>query len=245
MTVTHLLVDLDDTLLQNSMEIFAPPYYKALSSYLAEFVAPEVMLPKLLEGTNAMLKNTDPAITLEHSFDRIFYPGIGVSKEDLHPSLVQFYNIVFPKLEKYTHQIPAAIEMISDALEIGLKIVVATNPLFPLIAIQQRLQWAGLNANNIPFELIACYEEFHFTKPNPAYFQEIISKLGIKANDCVMVGNDLDMDILPALSLEIPCFQIDKDGRNLITKSGYVSGLHQEVVPWIKSLSSRLVTDDI
>ena len=59
--ITHLLVDLDDTLLQNSMEIFAPPYYKALSTHLAAFVAPEVMLPKLLEGTNAMLKNTDPS----------------------------------------------------------------------------------------------------------------------------------------------------------------------------------------
>ena len=55
--ITHLLVDLDDTLLQNSMEIFAPPYYKALSTHLAAFVPPEIMLPKLLEGTNAMLKN--------------------------------------------------------------------------------------------------------------------------------------------------------------------------------------------
>ena len=148
--ITHLLVDLDDTLLQNSMEIFAPPYYKALSTHLAAFVAPEVMLPKLLEGTNAMLKNTDPAVTLEHAFDRVFYPGIGVSKDKLHPSLVQFYDTIFPDLKKYTQQIPAAIEMVNHALEIGLKIVVATNPLFPLKAIEQRLDMVWIEPKRNP-----------------------------------------------------------------------------------------------
>jgi HAD superfamily hydrolase (TIGR01549 family) len=220
------------------METFAPPYYKALSNHLAAFVTPEVMLPKLLEGTNAMQKNTDPDITLEHAFDRIFYPGVGVSKVKLHPSLVKFYDTVFPALEKYTQQIPAAIEMINQALEIGLKIIVATNPLFPLKAIQQRLIWAGLNPKEIPYVLIACYEEFHFTKPNPAYYQEIITKLGAKANECVMVGNDLEMDILPALSLGIHCFRIENGVSKLTVKTGYESGIHQQVIPWIVSLNS-------
>jgi HAD superfamily hydrolase (TIGR01549 family) len=236
--ITHLLVDLDDTLLQNSMEIFAPPYYKALSTHLAAFVAPEVMLPKLLEGTNAMLKNTDPAITLEHAFDRIFYPGIGVSKEKLHPTLEQFYDAIFPALKKYTQQIPAAIEMIRQALENGLKIVVATNPLFPLMAIQQRLIWAGLSPKEIPYSLIACYEDFHFTKPNPAYYQEIITNLGVKASECVMVGNDLEMDILPALSMGIQCFRIENNEKSKILKDNYTSGMHQQVIPWISNLNS-------
>ena len=236
--ITHLLVDLDDTLLQNSMEIFAPPYYKALSTHLAAFVAPEVMLPKLLEGTNAMLKNTDPAVTLEHAFDRVFYPGIGVSKEKLHPSLVQFYDTIFPDLKKYTQQIPAAIEMVNQALEIGLKIVVATNPLFPLKAIEQRLIWSGLSPKDIPYSLIACYEDFHFTKPNPAYYQEIITKLGVKADECVMVGNDIEMDILPALSMGIHCFRIVNNEKSKILKDDFTSGMHQQVIPWINNLNS-------
>jgi FMN phosphatase YigB (HAD superfamily) len=236
--ITHLLVDLDDTLLQNSMEIFAPPYYKALTAHLAEFVAPEVMLPKLLEGTNAMLKNADPHITLEHAFDKIFYPGVGVSKEKLHPSLVQFYNTVFPDLKKYTQQIPSAIAMVNQALKNGLKIVVATNPLFPLMAIRQRLIWSGLSPEEISYTLIACYEDFHFTKPNPAYYQEIITKLDIKAAECVMVGNDIEMDILPALSMGIHCFRIGNNEKSKILKDNFTSGMHQQVIPWINNLNS-------
>jgi HAD superfamily hydrolase (TIGR01549 family) len=237
--ITHLLVDLDDTLLQNSMEIFAPPYYKALSTHLAAYVHPEIMLPKLLEGTNAMLKNTDPAMTLEHAFDKVFYPGIGVSKEKLHPSLIQFYDAIFPTLEKYTQKIPTAIEMINQALEIGLKIVVATNPLFPLKAIQQRLIWAGLSPKDIPYTLIACYEDFHFTKPNPDYYQEIITRVGANAAECVMVGNDLEMDILPALSLGIHCFRIENKEKSKILKGDFTSGMHQQVIPWVNNLNSR------
>jgi HAD superfamily hydrolase (TIGR01549 family) len=221
------------------MEIFAPPYYKALSTHLAAFVNPEIMLPKLLEGTNAMLKNTDPNVTLEHAFDKTFYPGVGVSKEKLHPSLVQFYDNVFPDLKKYTQQIPAAIEMVNQALGIGLKIVVATNPLFPLMAIRQRLIWSGLNPEEIPYSLIACYEDFHFTKPNPEYYQEMITKLNVKPAECVMVGNDIEMDILPALSMGIHCFRIENNEKSKILKDDFTSGMHQQVIPWIKNLNSR------
>lgn len=236
--ITYLLVDLDDTLLQNSMEVFAPPYYKALSSYLAEYVAPQVMLPKLLEGTDAMIKNTDASLTLEHAFDRIFYPGIGLSKEKIRPNLDAFYDTIFPTLKKYTSEIPAAQVMINEALKLGLKIVVATNPLFPLKAIHHRLEWAGLSPKEIPYTLVASYETFHFAKPNPAYYKEILVKVNANPDECVMVGNDLENDIQPAKSVGIHCFRIDNDPDNMGQKNGYQSGLQDQVIPWIKSLDS-------
>jgi FMN phosphatase YigB (HAD superfamily) len=235
--ITHLLVDLDDTLLQNSMEIFAPPYYKALSTYLAEYVSPQVMLPKLLEGTDAMMKNTNPSLTLEHAFDQVFYPGIGLSKEKIRPNLNEFYDSIFPTLKKYTSEIPEAKVMIKEALQIGLKIVVATNPLFPLKAIHHRLEWAGLSPKEIPYSLVASYETFHFTKPNPAYYEEILTKLGINSDKCVMVGNDPEMDIRPATSIGIRCFQIEKNPVETGRKNGYISGMQDQVIPWIKSLN--------
>lgn len=236
--ITHLLVDLDDTLLQNSMEVFAPPYYKALSAYLAEYVSPQIMLPKLLEGTEAMLKNTNPSLSLEHAFDQVFYPGIGLSKERIRPCLNDFYDTIFPTLKEYTKEIPAAIEMIHDALQIGLKIVVATNPLFPLKAIYHRLDWAGLSPKNIPYTLISSYETFHFTKPNPAYYKEILTKLDIKSDECVMVGNDLENDIQPAKSAGIRCFRIEIQKSSSGRKDGYMAGTQDQVIPWIKSLNN-------
>ena len=57
--------------------------------------------------------------------------------------------------------------------------MVATNPIFPRKAILHRLSWAGLAPEQVPFALITDYERFHFAKPNPAFFAEILAQLGL------------------------------------------------------------------
>lgn len=234
--ITHLLVDLDDTLLKNSMEEFAPPYYKALSAHLNEIIPPGKMLKYLFAGTQAMMNNSNHETTLEHAFDNVFYPGVGIIKQNLHPHIEIFYDKVFPSLKKYTEVIPDAVKMVEDALSRGLKLVIATNPLFPRKAIIHRLRWAGLDPDRIPFSLITSYETFHFTKPNPAYFQEILATIGVGPENCVMVGNDLEMDINPAKKIGIKTFFLDgscqSDGGN--REDG--RGQHNQVIPWIDRL---------
>jgi len=218
------------------MEEFAPPYYKALSTHLKEYIPPNKMLTKLLEGTQAMLTNSDPASTLEQVFDNIFYPGVGLKKEILHPIIESFYDDIFPTLKKYTGVIPEAVKMVNDAQVRGKKIVVATNPLFPLKAIKHRLAWAGLDPVKIPFILITSYEVFHFAKPNPAYYQEILDVLGVKAQNCVMVGNDEEMDIIPARKIGIRTFYLAASGNQPGDMTGERIGSHLQVIPWIESL---------
>ena len=45
-----ILLDLDDTLLGNSMDTFLPAYMQALGEYLAPYAPPEKMIPALLDG---------------------------------------------------------------------------------------------------------------------------------------------------------------------------------------------------
>jgi len=231
--IKYLLLDLDDTLLKNNMEEFAPPYFSALSTFLAPYVKPEVMLPMLVKGTGAMIANTNPQLTLEQVFDAVFYPGIGVSKSILHPHLEIFYDQVFPTLKKYTAEIPSAQSMIRSAMDNNIKLVVATNPLFPLKAIQHRLTWAGLGQDIIPYELITSYESFHFAKPNPDYFKEIIHKLHAHPDECAMVGNDLLMDILPASEAGMRCFQISQEVPEKAVQPTHPVGDHSQVIPWV------------
>ena len=74
--------------------------------------------------------------------------------------------------------------------------MIATNPLFPRTAIYQRLEWAGLPPDKYPFSLIPSYETFHFAKPNPTYFAEFLTISGWPDGPMIMVGNDLEHDIL-------------------------------------------------
>ena len=189
-----LLLDLDDTLLNTNMDAFIPAYFRALSAALADKVAPEVMLPALLSGTKAMQANLDPALTLREVFDAYFFPGIKLDRLVLEESINQFYDEVFPKLGSLTSPIPEAVRLVEWAFEQGHRVAIATNPLFPLRAIQHRLRWAGLPPEKYPFALVTSYENFHFTKETVAYYPEILAQLGWPDDPAVMVGDDIERE---------------------------------------------------
>lgn len=208
MTLT-LLLDLDDTLLDNNIDSFLPAYLKALGKHLAGYIAPEVMIQKLLEATQAMLANNSAIRTLERAFDEVFYPAIGYSKSALKAELEFFYDQVFPTLQGLTRQRPESLSLIEYACQKGHTIVIATNPLFPQKAIDHRLKWAGLDPQRPPFALVTTYERFHYAKPNPAYIAEILAQLGWPDQPAVMAGNSLEDDLAPAARLGLPVFWVN------------------------------------
>ncbi len=207
MTLT-LLLDLDDTLLDNDINAFLPAYLKALGKHLSSYVPPEHMAKQLMSATQKMLSNNSAMYSLERAFDEAFYPAIGHSKADLRPTLEYFYDEVFPGLQSLTRQRPEAAQVVRYAQEKGHTIVIAINPLFPQKAIHHRLRWAGLDPDNIPFALITTYESFHFAKPKPAYITEILAHLGWPNQPAAMVGNSLEDDLVPAARFGIPVFWI-------------------------------------
>lgn len=207
MTLT-LLLDLDDTLLDNDINAFLPAYLKALGKHLSSYIPPERMAKQLMNATQMMLTNNSALHSLEHAFDEAFYPAIGHSKVDLRPTLEYFYDEVFPGLQSLTRQRPEAAQVVRYAQEQGHTLVIATNPLFPQKAIYHRLRWAGLDPDHTLFSLITTYENFHFAKPKTAYITEILAHLGWPNQPVAMVGNSLEDDLVPAARLGIPVFWI-------------------------------------
>jgi FMN phosphatase YigB (HAD superfamily) len=207
MTFT-LLLDLDDTLLDTNMDAFAPEYFKALSAALASEVAPEVMLPALMDGTRAMMSNADPALTLRQVFDERFFPRLGLERSRLQEKIDRFYDEGFPALKRVTRSRPQAVDFVEWAFAAGHRVVVATNPLFPLKAIHHRLRWAGVPPERFAFALVSSYETFHFSKETIAYFPELLAQLGWPEDPAIMIGNDPDMDLLPAQKAGFPVFWV-------------------------------------
>ena len=70
----------------------------------------------------------------------------------------------------------------------------ATNPIFPAIATQKRIRWAGLKPED--FEIYTTYENSRHCKPNPEYYREILKTLNVKPEECLMVGNDVAEDMV-------------------------------------------------
>ena len=95
----------------------------------------------------------------------------------------------------------------------GIKVVLATNPIFPAIATESRINWAGLQPGD--FELYTTYENCNYCKPNPKYYLDILSRLGLEPEECLMVGNDVGDDMVAKL-LGINVFLLTD---NLINKA--------------------------
>jgi HAD superfamily hydrolase (TIGR01549 family) len=204
-----LLLDLDDTLLSSKVDTFLPVYFQSLSGFLEDQVEPELMLSALMSGTREMMTNSNPTKTLQQVFDAEFFPKIGITREKLQPRINLFYKEVFPTLSHLTAPKPEAVELVEWALAQGIRLAVATNPLFPLAAIHHRMRWAGLSPDKIPFTVVSAYENFHFSKPNPSYFAEMLGRMGWPDGPVVMVGDDVERDLKGSKSLEVPAFWIN------------------------------------
>ena len=244
--VLTLLVDLDDTLLGNSMETFIPAYLKSLSCHLSDFIPPETMVTNMLDATRTMISNRDLDRTLKDSFDSHFFSAIGIPEENLRVPIKQFYDEVFSDLKKYTVLRPEAHTFIKDAFTQGHQIAIATNPLFPLSAIQQRLDWAGLKRDSSRFILIPSYETFHFAKPDPAYFAEFLIRIGWPNGPILMIGNDPDHDIKGSNLIGIPSYWIRNGMENYPADMPQPDGKGTlvEVLSWINSQDRESLIPD-
>jgi len=239
MTLT-LLLDLDDTLLINNIERFIPAYMQSLSWYLQELVDPGLLVKELLSATRRMIQNDRPDCTLQEIFEETFYPAIGVEPEELQQPIAQFYGTIFPTLRHLTQPQPGAIKLVEEAFERGYRVGIATNPLFPLTAIQQRLEWAGLSPAKYPFEAIASFENYHFAKPNPALFMEMLARMGWPEGPIVMIGDSRGNDILPALQAGLKAYWINPNGKTKIESPGqYFSGSISGALAWLNQIDQE------
>lgn len=205
MTLT-LLLDLDETLLDTNMNAFVPAYFQKLAAHLASYVPPETLLKYLTLGTKKMMASEDPSRTLREVFDENFYPFLNVDRGVIAPAIEDFYDNVFPSIREVTKPIPGAVEFIEWAFRAGHRVVIATSPYFPRKATWHRLRWADLPPETYPFAIISTYEDFHFTKPHPAYFAEVLARLGWPEGPVVMVGNDVQLDLIPASTLGLATY---------------------------------------
>jgi FMN phosphatase YigB (HAD superfamily) len=192
--IRAILFDLDGTLLSNDMDVFLPHYFRLLTARVAHLVPPDEFMTHLMQASQAMVAN-DGYTTNEEVFAREFYPRFARSREELEPVFQEFYANDFPVLRQYTQRRPEARQVVQQAFDLGYDVAIATNPLFPATAIEQRLEWAGVSG--FPYRLVTTYENSRATKPNLLYFEQILETLGHPAEAALVVGDE-DMDMVAA-----------------------------------------------
>ena len=194
MKIKTVLFDLDGTLLPMEQENFMKAYFGGLSARLAPYdYEPRALIDAIWKGTAAMVKN-DGSILNEAAFWNCFTAIFGERAREDMPHFDAFYREDFDKVAPSCGYTPEAKKTVDGLRARGFRVALATNPLFPAIATEKRATWAGLSPDD--FELITTYENTGYCKPNLDYYRDILARLGVCAEECLMVGNDVDEDMV-------------------------------------------------
>jgi FMN phosphatase YigB (HAD superfamily) len=143
---------------------------------------------------------------------------LDIQEEVLGGAFSEFFQEILPTLAGHTQQNPEAIRFVEWAADSGYRIAIATDPLLYYAATEQRIRWAGFDPGQ--FALFSSADHFHFTKSHPAYYAEILGRLGWQDAPVLMVGNDVQRDILPARQLGLSTFLIDAGSASLVEEAG-------------------------
>lgn len=204
-----LLLDLDDTLLNTNQDVFIPAYLQALTANFAPHLDPTAVGRALMTSTAVMNQSEDSSRLLREVFEDIFCPQLGLGKDEFDSHIDEFYSRVFPTLQSVTSQNPHAKPFVDWALSQGFRIVIATDPLLPRAATWHRVRWAGLDPEQ--FDLITTFDNSHFSKTHTAYYAEVLGLIGWQDGPVLMVGNDMERDILPAKKLGLATFFVEAE----------------------------------
>ena len=230
-----ILFDLDGTLLDIRIDTFLDCYFAALENAVRGSFGQEtdtdLVMQAVMSGTSAMMR-PHPGETNRKAFYREFERATGVDLVSHWPVFEKFYVEVFPSLRGELGPARGAKEALAAARTCGLKVALATNPIFPRTAIVHRLSWAGFEPDAV--DVITDYETMHACKPSAEYFRQTAAMLGLDPRDCLMVGDDRVLD-LAAADVGMRTFYVGEDPN---VSADYRGGL-----PELASLLTRTCLD--
>ena len=234
---TTVLFDLDGTLIGMNQDEFIRLYFEVILDKLSRLGYDKGEAYDALETAIRATKRNDGTVTNEVRFWQTLDETMGGVPEDFRSAVLSFYSDDFSSIvERTCTPYPRACEILATARRNNLRLVLATNPLFPAVATHARIRYGGMEPCD--FEYITAYENSSYCKPSSPYFTELLSKLGVSPEECVMVGNDT-RDDFSAHALGIPVF-ILTDGlinQGEVDLDGYPHGSFDELIEYIEGLN--------
>lgn len=234
MKIKAVLFDLDGTLLPMNQDVFIKTYFKALAQKLSAYgYDSQELIKNVWHCTLAMIKN-DGALPNEKVFWNEFHNIYGDKIYDDMRYFDEFYERDFDKIRQSCGFNSKAKQTISMLQKESLTLILATNPIFPAVATKARIKWAGLQPDD--FALYTTYENINYCKPNLSYYKEILSRFDFLPEECIMVGNDVDEDMIAEklgmnIFLLTDCL-INKNGKDIsVYPNGSFDDLQRFLIP--------------
>lgn len=198
--IKAVLFDLDDTLVSLNLTAFLARYMADLSHLLAK--AARMPLPRVGLAMGQALLDIDRQdrsddLTNGELFAQSFFARTGIPLGDsaILDMIACYEHEVLPDYKDgivRARPIEGNRRVVDAVWSQELVCALATNPTFNLDCDLVRMEWAGLYKED--FALISTLANSRRTKPCARYYQEFANQLGVRLEDCLMVGNDASRD---------------------------------------------------
>jgi len=188
--IDTILFDLDGTLVRMSQDDFLEAYLTKLSKvFLSLELNPEEAIKALWIGTKVMVQNDGSVLNSVRFWDTFSsYLKLDSSKKQAcEAACDNFYSNEFNEVKSITNPTDVSKRVVQTMKAKGYCVVLATNPVFPLCALESRLKWIGLDVSD--FKHVTYYTNSSFCKPNLGYYKEVLTKINKKPEQCLMIGN--------------------------------------------------------
>lgn len=236
MKIKAVLFDLDGTLLPMKQEDFVKAYFGGLAKRLAPYgYEKEKLINTIYMGTGAMIKNKSD-LNNEKVFWNTFSSIFGDKAREDEKLFNEYYSLDFDDVKHVCGFNEKSKMLVDKVKEMGFRTILATNPIFPAIATHKRIKWAGLNTED--FEYITTYENANRCKPNIEYYKQILEKSNLLPQECLMVGNDVEEDMVAEM-LGMKVFLltdniINKNNKDLAT---YSKGSFDDMIEFLENIN--------
>lgn len=195
--IKTILFDLDGTLLPLDRDGFEKAYIGSFAKYNSPYIDPKALIHALMSATDTMISNKEKTQVNEVRFFEAFGNYMDQSTfDDLYKVMGEYYETHFDVAKEATDYSQAMVDAVSYLKDKGFNVILATNPLFPKVATDKRIAWAGFTPED--FMDVTRFEENHFCKPQIEYYKEIMEDNNLDPQECLMVGNDVEEDLIAA-----------------------------------------------
>ncbi|NMB45515.1 MAG: HAD family hydrolase [Firmicutes bacterium] len=241
--ITTIMFDLDGTLVHYDYDVFINAFLDSVARKAAPLLEPKRFVQKLLEATEAMITSLDDRTNMEVFWEH-FPDGLGIPLGELVPVLEQFYLEDFPKIQHMleVRPIPEARFLVERLIDKGYEVIIATNPVFPAIAIEERMRWGGID--ELRYHLVTTYETSCYCKPNVEYYAEILQNIGRSPHECIMIGNNTCEDLV-ARDLGIQTYLLEDCLLDMgpFRREPHYRGSFADLVRFFESETFRTIAD--
>ncbi len=182
-----VLLDLDNTMVLFDEPVFYEHFFERIIPWFADIMPSDVFRERMLRSTMGLIDNDGQVSNREYFLDS--FCGPDPARRDLiWKRFLAFYESEYDRI-RVAVRVPAGLgELLDHLVAWNLKLVVASNPIFPQVAQRKRLHWGSIDSRR--FALFTHIDNMNYVKPRTGYYRQICSLIHTPADRCLMIGND-------------------------------------------------------